>query len=112
MSAFPLNMKPAATAKKELPVILSRPEDALGRVVLFEFTVTDRRGNKSTPCEIYTQDFKKEIKNHKAYTKILQEIKDKKLKIQLRDVPEVTPYSKLPANVKEHYLSRAQHEMD
>ena len=105
-------MKPAATAKKELPVILSRPEDALGRVVLFAFTITDRRGKKSTPSEIYTQDFKKEIKNHKAYTKRLQEIKDKKLKIKLRDVPEVTPYSKLPADVKEHYLARAQHEMD
>jgi hypothetical protein len=94
-------------------VILVKPADALDRIVVFGYSVTDRRGRKSTPADIYNRDFKKEMANRRLYVKRLKEIREKKIKnVPMREVPEVPSFSKLPKDVQTHYRQRAEQEMD
>jgi hypothetical protein len=104
---------PVPLVKVEQSVILVKPEDALDRIVVFGYSVTDRRGRKSTPADIYNRDFKKEMANRRLYVKRLKEIREKKIKnVPMREVPEVPSFSKLPKDVQTHYRQRAEQEMD
>jgi len=73
LSAYPRNelKEPVEPALPDLPVFLKTPEDALGRVVLFGFTLTNKHGNKSTPAVIYALDYKKGLSNHREFFKRL-----------------------------------------
>ena len=115
MSAYPRNelREPVEPALPDLPVFLKTPEDALGRVVLWGFTVTNKKGGKSTPAEIYALDNKKGMSNHREFLKRLEDMKKNKIKtVPLRQVLPVPPYASLPEAVRTHYTERAMQEID
>ena len=92
---------------------MEKPEDALGRVVVFGYTVTARRGRKSTAAEIYGQDFKKEISNHRLYMRRKKDTQEKKIKVvPFREVPAVLSFTQLSKELQDHYRERTKQEID
>jgi hypothetical protein len=115
LSAFPLRQSfiPVPHVYRELPVFLRNPEDAIGRIVLFGYSVTGKRGGKSTPSEIYAQDNKKQLANSRLFKKRLEEMKsNKKNSIPMRQVQEVPSLKSCSTDVHDHYKKRAEQEID